>query len=371
MVEKSIKCLAEEFKLPFVGDGVKIWFFRTQSGLFYHDFFLNRYIALGWDLVRASMITDPKNRNDDKKSVISELYPDEKRPGLILGQMDTFYNKMCSKDLVLIPSEGTQRVAIGVIGDIVSDVEHKYPDDEYKKCEYTHKRTVKWIKEVDLWTDVYLLKVLRAQQTISDITEYAELVYRNLYPCYISADGLHLMLRKKSSSEYHIKDSIDLQSAVLKINSIVSGYYEFPDAGKDILVKTAVGSPGFIEFILPRIPTSVITVVCVIRAIIGKTTTKEGEINTGLMAVLTKGNELLNDHTARQKTKAEIRKLEADTAYTNALTRKTNAEAQTIEIENDKRMQKAVSSLSKETTTIKTVSVRSGVELDKPLGEVS
>ena len=113
----------------------KFGFFRTQSGLFYYDFYLNEYIALGWDLVSALTIKDPKSRNNDKKEIISELYPEEKRPGLIVGQMDTFYNKMCAKDLVVIPSEGTRRVAIGVIGDIISEVKHKYPDDEYKKCE--------------------------------------------------------------------------------------------------------------------------------------------------------------------------------------------------------------------------------------------
>ena len=85
----------------------------------------------------------------------------------------------------------------------------------------------KWLKQIDLWTDVYLLRVLRAQQTISDITEYAEMIYRNLHPCYVSENALHLTLVKKTESDYRAKDNIDLQTSILAIHSLVSNIMGF------------------------------------------------------------------------------------------------------------------------------------------------
>ena len=35
--------LASEFALPIVGDNSRIWFFRTQSGLYYFDFYFDYY----------------------------------------------------------------------------------------------------------------------------------------------------------------------------------------------------------------------------------------------------------------------------------------------------------------------------------------
>lgn len=373
----GVKEIAKGFGLPVIGDGSHIWFFRTQSGIFYYDFYINHYIALGWDLIPAPLVSNDKRSYDDKKEDVSELYPEEKRPGLILGQMETFYNKMQAGDLVVIPAMGGKRIAVGVLGNIASEIVHQYPDDEYERCEYNHKRSVKWLKQIDLWTDVYLLRVLRAQQTISDITEYAEMIYRNLHPCYVSENALHLTLVKKAESDYRAKDNIDLQTSILAIHSLVSEYYGVLDQSGSIVVKTAVGSPGFLEIILPYVPTSVITAICTIRAIIGKTTSNDGKTNTGIMAILTKGNELLNDHSARKKAEAEIQQIEAntekikaETAYTEALTRKVNAEAESIEISNMYALT-ATSGIAEKSKVIRTAAIQSGISIDNPLEEVS
>lgn len=377
MDSKLIIELAKEFGFPVVGDGSHIWFFRTQSGIYYYDFYVNHYIALGWDLIPVSMVNDMKKSYEAKREEISDLYPEEKRPGLILGQMDTFYNKMQTGDLIAIPAMGGKRIAIGILGDITSDIKHKYSSDEYEQCEYKHKRSVKWVKQIDLWTDVYFFRVLRAQQTISDITEYAEMVYRNLHPCYISENGLHLTLQKTTEAEFRIKNNIDLQSSILQINRTLTEYYGTEDVCEKITIKTAVGSPGFIEIILPYVPVSVMTGIFVYRGIVGKTKSSDGEENTGIMAILSKGNELLNDHSDRKKTAAEIKQIEANTAKTQAeialvgaQVRKTNAEAESIEIENQKE-HTAVAGIAESTRILKAAITQSGIGFDKKLDEVS
>lgn len=119
MSDNSIMVLASEFNYPIIEETTHVWFFRTQSGTYYPDFYINQYIALGWNLVSVSLITDKKENQAAKKSKISELYPEEQRPGLILGQMETFYLKMQPNDLVVIPDMGGQRIAVGILGDVV------------------------------------------------------------------------------------------------------------------------------------------------------------------------------------------------------------------------------------------------------------
>jgi len=354
----------------------RVWFFRTQSGKYYLDFRINQYIALGWNLVPVSLILDSKEKQAVKRNQVSKLYPEEQRPGLILGQMETFYRKMQRNDLVVIPDMGGQRIAVGVLGDVVTTIERKPQDNEskYEICEHIHKRSVKWLKEIESWSDVYLFKTLRAQQTISDITAYADMVYRNLHPCYIADDGLHLTLLKRTTSEYLVRDNISLQFAILQISSTLSKYYKVQDESDKIVIKTAVGSPGFIEIILPYVPMSVLTAVFVFRSVFGKVTSKDGKTSTGIMAILTKGNELLNDHSNRKKLAAETEQIKADTqrtlaevAYTQALTRKATAEAASIELEN----QKAFEALSEHTEKLKEATSQSGITLSQQLDNAS
>ena len=371
-----LKILADEFNYPIIEEKTRVWFFRTQSGTYYLDFCINQYIALGWNLVPASLIVDSKEKQAAKKDKVSKLYPEEQRPGLILGQMETFYLKMQPNDLVVIPDMGGQRIAVGVLGDVVTTIKRKPQDNEskYEICEHIHKRSVKWLKEIESWSDVYLFKTLRAQQTISDITAYAEMVYRNLHPCYIADGGLHLTFQKRTASEYRIKDNIKLQFSILQISSTLSEYYKVQDESDKIVIKTAVGSPGFIEIILPYVPISVLTAVFVFRGVLGKVTSKDGETSTGIMALLTKGNELLNDRSNRKKIAAETEQIKANTkktlaevTYTDALTQKTTAEAVSIELEN----KKAFEELSEHTTTLKEAASQSGIILGKQLDNAS
>lgn len=340
--------IANEYDIPIIPPNQKVWFFRTKGGKFYYDFLHNNFIALGWDKISPELITDTQTSKDVKKERIENLYPDEKRPGLILGQMDVFYNQMTNGDLVIIPNIGSKIISIGRIGPFTGEVERP-ADAEYPQCSYKHRRSVEWIKRVEAWQDVYLFKVLRAQQTISDVTEDAKLVFRNLFPVYISGETIHLTLQKKTNEDLNLASNVRLQSNVLQIADEVAELYGKECFSDEIALKTAVGSPGFWEFIFPRIPVSGITVVTIIKFLIGKEKTPDGATADGVMGFLTKVNELVNDHTNRKKTAAETRQIDANTrlieaqvAKTEAETKlilsqtaKANAEARKLELENE------------------------------------
>ncbi len=356
--------LIKEFEIPVRDSEQRIWMLRTESGRFYRDFTKNNYVALGWDKVPFSVINDKATDEKSKKEKISLLYPDESRPGLILSQLKTFYFKMKSGDLVLIPSESSKQLFMGTIGDVITSVEHIELEDEYDKCEYSHKRSVKWIKAISPNIDVYLNKALKSHQAVSDVTEYADLFYRNIFPYYIEGESIHLTFQKNTDSNFSVCDSIKLQMAVIEIFQSVSAMYGLPDNSNTFKLKTAVGSPGIIEIIVENFNSanivSILTVLCVFGGSISKDENGNTSFSIGISSIVDRVNNLLNDHKNRKLIDAQIRKSDAETqkiladikndgAIAKANVKKIKAEAN----ETDASAQKIISEskqISAETT---------------------
>lgn len=331
-----LEVIAKEYNIPAVDGEHKVWFFRTKAGQFHHDFKVNKFIALGWDLLSPEFVTGTKTSRDAQKAQIETLYPEEKRPGLILGQMETFYTKMNVGDLVVIPAEGSKEISIGKIGNLQASVQRKYETEEYPQCTYVHKRSVEWIKIVDVGKDIYLFKALRAQQTISDISECDALIFRNLFPVYVSEDGIHVTMQKETDANLNLAQNVELQYNFLAIMDAVASLYRKPEFRQEVSIKTAVGSRGFVEFILPALPISSITVTFLVKFAIGKEKTADGSA-TGILAVASKINELINDYHNRKKTDAETQlvqaqaeKTQAETSLIKAQEAKVNAETRAL-----------------------------------------
>lgn len=319
--------LANEFHIPIIDDEDKVWFFRTKKGTYYHDFVLNGYVALGWDLVSPNLVLDRRTSWEVKKDIITRSYPDEKRPGLILGQLDAFYNQMREDDLIVIPSTKGKHISIGKIGELIEEIDHMEEADEYEKCSFIHRRKVTWMKNVPSWQDIYLFKALRAHQTISDITDEAELVFRNLFSTYICDGMLHVSFQKETVEEFNASDNVELQCSLLDIADEVAKMYGAKSFRREINCKTAVGSPGFLEMIFPDSPIALIYIAVVTRIFTGKAKGPDGTTMTGLLAVISKVNDLLNDYHNRKKTDAETESIIANTRLTNAQVEKTLSEA--------------------------------------------
>ena len=312
-----LTAIATEFDIPIIRSDFKVWFVRTNAGDFYHDFFINNYVALGWDKISPEFALDQTMPREKKREIIEDIYPEEKRPGLILGQMEVFYNEMESGDLVVIPSERGKEVAIGKLGEITQKVDHKIDIEEYCRCEYFHKRNVTWIKKVDLRQDIYLFKALRAQQTISDVSECNNLVFRNMFPVYLADDGVHMTLQKETEENMNLVQNYELQANILRITDIVAELYEVNSFKNQISLKTAVGSPGFMEFNFPGIPVAVASAVLLFKLFIGKRTTSDGT-TTGLIALIDQINTVINDYHQRKKCDAETDKIKAETRKLDA-----------------------------------------------------
>lgn len=348
--------------IPEISNERQIWLIRTNGGLYYNDFTTNKYVALGWDAVSVDLLLNSSISNDAKKEKINELYPDEKRPGLIFSQLYNFHCVMNNGDLVLIPSEGTKFIRVGILGETVEEVSHiNNSNEEYAVCSYTHKRKVKWFSEIDVSRDIYLSKIMKVQQTISNITKYADYIYRNIYSCYIVDDFIHLSLQKTSSSDLEMKSNVELQASILEIVDIFYELYGEDESYKKITIKTAVGSPGFIEVLLNCAVPTTVSVLFIVNTILGKLKDSDGSTKNGIIGLIDEINKLCNDHIDRKKKIAETKVIEeniqldkklkqAQIDKINAETRKINAEADALEqslIPSSQKIEKAVEDLEK------------------------
>ena len=355
----QIEELGNIFGIPVASETQQVWFIRTSGGDYYDDFCLNNYVAIGWNEIPAEWVTKrpsfPKANDSDTevkeepllplseqefKRRVSTLYPEEKRPGLVYGQLNTFYNVMRVGDWIVIPSKSTQDLTIGILGDIITGdiIDRKIiPDNEYAHCGYTHKRSVVWQKELPASYDIYLQKSLRAQQTISNITDISGLVFRHLYPVYVVNNEVRVTFQKTTDDELNVLSNLDLVSSVIDIAEQIAGLYKVEPFSKDFTMKTAVGSPGIIELIIPMISSSAPIVVGAIMfwLLLGKFNSEKGT-SSGLATIVNMVNKLLNDKKERELKDAEIREKDAEAKVKNAEVQVKIVEAERIKAETDK-----------------------------------
>lgn len=360
----QIEELGNIFDIPVASESQQVWFIRTSGGDYYDDFRFNNYVAIGWDkipsewIIRKTMVSEPDDdctsgnvstinetetllalSEKEFKNKVSDLYPEEKRPGLVYGQLNTFYNVMRAGDWIVIPSKSTQDLTIGVLGNVLhGDIEKRniVPENEYVICKYTHKRSVDWQRELPASYDVYLQKSLRAQQTISNITEISGLVFRHLYPVYVVKNEVRITFQKTTEGELNVVSNMSLIGSVIDIAEQIARLYKVKPFVNDFTMKTAVGSPGIIELIIPMSNSSAPMVLGAIMLwlLIGKYDSEKG-VSSGLNTIFNMVNKHLNDKKERELKDAEIREKDAYTQVKIAEAAKIRAETEKIKAETE------------------------------------
>jgi hypothetical protein len=243
-------------ELPIISPNRKYWLVRTFSGDMYESFVENNFIAIGWNEITANDLfkihSDPKNkvlRNSIAKKIILKNESQDERGQKInqsraLNQMIKFAYKIKKGDLVIIPSENSDKLSFGeVIETPITNQAH--PSSIYKK-----QKSINWIlKNRSKFTlDANLYKVLFAHQTVNDISDYSIYINNTLYDFYMEGDRSSLVLRVKKHDEI---DPIDMAEFY---SEIISFIYDFSEEQGyiikrgDLEVKFSLQSPGLIIF---------------------------------------------------------------------------------------------------------------------------
>lgn len=145
-----------------------------------------------------------------------------------------------------------------------------------------------------------------------------------------------MSVQKPTQAELSLASNVELLTSIIQISDVTAKLYGKKSFSDEMHIKTAVGSPGFLEIIWPEIPVAAISVALVAKSVIGKQKGADGSITDGVMAIITKANELINDHHTRKKIDAETQKIMAEAHLAEAQVAKINVEMEEIHANADK-----------------------------------
>lgn len=244
--------LFEDYDLPIVHIPVDrgYWLVRTNSGEYFDDFHLGKYIGIGWnDFNNPSDFVGSAKESTQQR--IEERHSDV-QSWRVFSQIQKFFHGIKIGDIVMIPSKNSRYI---VFGEVLSDVYFEAIDHEELEegdCPFEKRRRVKWIKNVDRATlDPYLYKMMQSHFSISDAKDYADAIDRTLHGFYIKGDKTHLILNVNQTDDIPLLDLMDALNtplmAVDLINEISEGEASYNK--EDLDAKIRVQSKGIIELV--------------------------------------------------------------------------------------------------------------------------
>ncbi|WP_035462171.1 hypothetical protein [Alicyclobacillus macrosporangiidus] len=234
-----------DLMIPRIDPTRNYWFLRTSGGQYYNAFLEGGFVAVGWDeFLNLSYLTEtPEAR------VIGEIraqYPDERRARHAYNQMMRFIQQMQVGDVVIIPSEKSHWLSIGIIeSDVYIEDEHPF---SLGACPFRKRRKVRWEKRFSRRNlDVHLFPLINSQHTLSTANNYADHIDRMLHSLYIKGDVAHLVINVKTKSGIPTVAFASLLSAILELTPLAAEIAEEDVQPDDIKIRTEVQSPGHIE----------------------------------------------------------------------------------------------------------------------------
>ena len=237
--------------IPRISKDTNFWMVRAKRGFFFDEFLRKEYIAIGWNSISKSMISDRLTRSQENtlKASIKEIYG-ESKPGTALNKCIRFCYEL--KDGVIVDNN---RVAFAYIGEYFEDLSPEFTPELEKEmheqiakanpnvdkfdCPYIKRRKINVIKVlgVDDTISPYLQSAIaRNWHSLSDLNEYSDLVLSGCFDTYIFRDKLTVTFRVRTKDEINV---LDLSNFVLCAAKLLS-----EDHPENVHVKTTLHSPG-------------------------------------------------------------------------------------------------------------------------------
>lgn len=253
----EIERLIENFQS--VPENRRYWLVRTFGGKYFDSYKNYNYIALGHDEISYSAIDNIRveAKNDgliilkDLKTLCDNTYDEESRPGLIASQIYKFVFEIKKGDVVVIPSENSEEIAVGIVtATPVLEVSSK--DLFLTDCPYMKRKSVKWeivLSRQEL--DPYLYKVLQAHQAINEISHYSDIIERTIGNFYIKENTGNLVLNVATDNGINAVDLFQLGYYLLNYSDKYFKANGLPFNINDVEVKINLNSKGKIQLKAP------------------------------------------------------------------------------------------------------------------------
>jgi hypothetical protein len=240
--------------IPEIGSETNFWMVRAKRGFFFDEFLREKYIAIGWNCVTKSMLSDLSitSQSENIKADIKETY-DESRPGTALRKCIRFCNEMKEGDIAVIVDNN--RVAFAYVGDYYEEnasrltielekevnrqIESTSPEYKSFECPYIKRRKISIIKVLnkDDTVSPYLQNAIaRNWHSLSNLNEYAELILSGCFDTVIYDGKLTVTFRVRRKEDINV---FDFNNFVFNTARLLS-----EDQIKNVNVKTTLHSPG-------------------------------------------------------------------------------------------------------------------------------
>jgi len=234
----------------------KYWLIRTLAGTYYESFKRNGYVAIGHNEVENSDITKiiDESQNSPKfimkalKSLCSDVYGKDSRPGLTASQIFKFVFEVKVGDVVIIPSENSDKISIGTV---VDSRLLKVTDEiiEGTGCPFFKRKRIKWEQTISRdRLDPFLYRLFQSHQAINDISPYWEIIERTMGNFFIKENEGNLVLDIATDAPINAKDLFQLGYFLLNYSQDFFEKYNLPFNVNDVDVKINLNSKGKIQF---------------------------------------------------------------------------------------------------------------------------
>lgn len=247
------------------------WFFRTMGGLYYDEFVSMGYIAIGYDDILMKDLRGLPDRDDMARSFLKmRLHEIDKeltdaQIAKAAGQILKFYREMNKGDIIVAPSEESQKYAIGVICSEMFEDGSKHGD---KECPFLKRRKVKWNREVMRQEmDAKAILAFGNQQTMSSIDDYADYIDRKMGQIYTKGNASYLILRVNQDKALSWEDFMFIG----ELGALFCDFSKEIELGTDlsnIKMKINVQSPGDILLMIPDGGTGILALVFLLLLLI-------------------------------------------------------------------------------------------------------
>lgn len=321
--------------IPVFDEFVHFWMIRAKRGFFFDEYVDNKFIAIGWNLIKASRINHTLSEDQEKelKEDIQHEY-DEKLPGAALNKCLKFLNEVRAGDIAMIV--GRDRIAFAKIGEyyevtdakltvelekqVHSCIEHANLKNDSFDCPYIKRRKIEIIKIINADGSVnpYLYRAMAVNRhSLSELSDYAESILSACYDSFSYGGKLSVTFRveqKESINAFALSEFIACSAQILSCGDPSS-----------VSVKTALHSPGDIvlqiwDFVTENAPALLMCYMAVFGGKFG---------NLEFNSIVSIIKDALNKDYLAKRQAIELRKLEAEAkqAEQDALTKElTNIE---------------------------------------------
>lgn len=256
--------LIKSLGIPEVDQTRRYWIVRSNSGTYYEDFLVNGFVAIGYNQLDETVLREYDGSYQADlalKEQISRIFPQEKRPGIIVSTVRSFLLEMHKGDIILTPSVDSDYISFGQVtsDDIIYETTvHLYnlayqeQDSEITACEYLKRRKVAWLKTVPRdRIDLKLSRAFFAHHAVANIDKYGAVIDRTLLSFFLKGNELHFKFDIRTNNKISARTHLALLSSCC---SLIEEFNEFGDDSilcnfDDIQLKVQAESPGVAEFI--------------------------------------------------------------------------------------------------------------------------